>query len=233
MKALLKSTAAGAAMLAGIGAAHAEVKLVHRTGGWVTGAGINDHGYMQCTTGISGEFDNSQETLLIKYDAHWPKVVWVEFGKNGWHVPSGQQARVVLQVDNAGPRYYTAVGQGDDRLAIPLSFDDRDGATGEPAIRLLENLLKSGVQLKIWFTQGTEQPWVANLNGSAAELAQMDECVGAVAERLTRNAQHTQPYSGAGGSAPTQPYDNPQPVQPHPEPQQPVNPPANKYYWGA
>lgn len=206
MRKLLYTTAL--ALCLGGTAQAAGVETYSQTGTWYSGAGINDHGYPQCVAIEGGAIYGSVGTVALKYDLHFASTVGVEISKQNWRIPKGTRVRVQLQVDNATPRIYWAYGDN-DRVVISLNFDDHDAATGEPAIRLLMNLMSSGVQLKIWFPDGSEGPWVAQLNGSAAEVANFKGCVSSVLAKAAareRQMPPSQPFGGEQQPASTQPY---------------------------
>jgi hypothetical protein len=204
MKQLRKSVAAAAFIVAAVTAqsAHAggSMERYSQTGAWTSMAGTNNGGHPQCVTMVFGKFDNSFASLSLKYDAHIPNALLIHMNKDAWKIPPGTRMRVRLQIDNAPARVFEGLGSGD---LVQISIDaDETADNGEPLIKQVFNLLSAGVQASVSFPDGNEVPWVAKLNGSAAELGNFVRCMKSVISGTGK----TQPYSSGGGA--TQPFSN-------------------------
>ena len=83
----LKATTAAIALLATIGSAHADLKMVGNSGPWKTYAGIADNGRPMCSANLTGQ----DRQLMVKYQAG---AAFLQVGKVGWHIPDKQDVDI-------------------------------------------------------------------------------------------------------------------------------------------
>ncbi|MBV9782563.1 MAG: hypothetical protein JO264_01960 [Acidisphaera sp.] len=189
------------------GPAMAEVKDLMHSGLWDAFGGVAEDGHQVCGMSSSGE------------NGTWFGVKWfsgndhltVQATKTTWSIPSRTNIRVVLQFDRALP--WTATASG---------FVNRTGLSGIeftiPAAGLdtFLNELRYSLRMTLSFPDGTELPWLYDMDGTNEAVVTMANCIKYIA--------------GSSASAPTQPYGNTQPysispTQPFLRGQPPVAPP--------
>jgi hypothetical protein len=197
--------AAGLVVSLGTTAAHADMQSYSKTGDWDSMAGINNAGHQQCATGRVGtlQLDNTVGAVMLKYDASAPNAVLLHVTKKTWDIPEGTQMQVKLQIDNVS-RLYNAHGEG-DTIEIILGANEKDPTTGEPAIVLLANLMKSGKQLYVSFLSGNETKWITPLTGANVEISNFFKCVQYVTNGKPA-PQASQPYGTVRKKSATQPF---------------------------
>ena len=172
--------------------------ITHQHGAWTTSELVGDTGKPLCYAENTGQ----DRFFSIKYQSGSDTMFFHLF-KSGWNLPELTRVDVNMQVDNAPIITYPMFARPGIGGGTVLEYDfthNTDPKTGETYLTEFLNLIRSGVQVKFFFPEGNEGAWIGGLNGAAAALDDMGECMkGLIAGGTPQATQPGTPATQPGG----------------------------------
>jgi hypothetical protein len=200
----LRFSALAAALIASASVAHAQVQTFERSGGWSAFAGSNDGGTPMCGMSIIG---SNARHAMIKWQLGGSGI-FVQLFKQSWNIPPGTKMPIVVQFDRATP--FEGVATHRDRTIIEVWLQNgSEEGTADIFWRFMDQFMAAD-KMYFSFPGGSENSWVASMDGSEKVGRAFTRCIATYYERYGKQSQPhrggdaTQPYSG--GSEATQPY---------------------------
>jgi hypothetical protein len=171
----MKTSIAAAAIVyaALIAPAHADWET--KSGYWINHFySKNSQGSPMCTATVYGE----GRSFAIKSDG---QDLWVHITKVGWNFRTGIKTKILMQVDDAPGLRMTAEtvpsSNGTGMLEATFNLEQKSEISDKNMTQEFLEFMQTGNKLVISFPGGTENDWVANLNGSNTSISRLMHCI--------------------------------------------------------